>query len=208
MQRKINIPLSPEIREAIRQAANELGSFTALANAAGINFSQPGKYVTGKVSSIGADTYNKLLPLIRKHLPANAGNRPIQLITTSAAADLSNYDIGIAITNGADTGISSISGSAHISPDPNGVIAFQFSSKADPECHHAQDGDVLICGRAGQDIEPGAPYILHDGARVIFRRILPAANKRLTLMSNGKSTTILATDIKWKLPVIGIYRKL
>ena len=207
--RKTSIPitLTEDLREAIRLAANELGSNSALATAAKIHYSQPGKYISGKVSTISEDTYLALLPYISRHMPPNTERRPVPVLTMAQAAELGTYDLANLQKQTPGVANSAAPTETFNAPDSDCTLAFRFDASYDPDCHHAQDGDLIFVGRPCDPREPNQPYLCSLAGKILFRRIFQVGDK-LTLVANGRSVTVPCKSVAWFLPVLGIYRKM
>lgn len=80
--------ITPEIKEAIRKAAEEAGSQALLAQKIGIASQNICKYIKGQVKAIQPRTWQILLPLLEKHL----GDHAQAICAGGSGADLKAGD--------------------------------------------------------------------------------------------------------------------
>lgn len=164
------VKVGREFQEALRRAAEELGSQSELARRAGIGKQHISKYIRGDIKKMEKETWEKLAPHVLPFLPSDflpAGEkrsewgrarvlsaRPVPLITVAQA---SGFDCTLESFDSYAAALEH--GEAPLIGNREGLIAIQISG--DSFCHWFPAGTVVYIG--------GREYPV-PGRRVIAKR--------------------------------------
>jgi len=208
-----HVEITPRVKRALAKARDHYGTWTALAAAARIHFSLPGKYAAGKTAEIEARTWKKLLPVLSpflepEPLPSSLSGgpgseavpipmprtRPVPIYGLAQAAGVTDFH-GDVIPDG-EYHLPTIDMPA----DGRRYAAFRVEGES--MMPRIRDGDVVVCD---VDDEVGNGHLVAAKARgtVYIKRWRRVGHAVLleSLNTDCPSLEVAESEVEWRLRV-------